>query len=255
MIIDHLSHNLNDLPKRDWGKNLESSQAYRGYELKIFSVIPQAYLIATTQPVGLLAGYIPEAVLVKSFEKNYKTASKPGVVAGYGFERAHAEPIEQLDYVYECIYDRACEAEMNRYRHNSKNYESGRYIDYIKHGITVVLPEDIDTPKSKEKFIKKVMQDFQEYVDVIEDSSLPTRKRRQQARRRLGTYLAVESTYKCNLRSLWHMGAQRSEKFSCRGAEAETQISSIVTQMIEEALPYLPTYKDDLLQQIAKGIG
>lgn len=192
--------------------------------------------------------------MTKAFQKNYHTeAAKPGVVSKYGFEQQHGEPIEMIDFVYETLFDRACEAEMNRYRHNSKNLESGRYVDYVKHGLTIVIPEDVQTPEEHDKFIDHVMMDFEAYVDVLEDSTLPPNKRKQQARRRIGMYIAIEGVYKTNLRSLWHMARQRSAVYSPNGKEAEPQISSVVTQMIDEALPHIPVFGQDLLNQISKG--
>lgn len=254
--LDNLRTDVQNIPNRDWGKRLEAAWDYRGKSLGIYSVEPQAHLIAVTQPVGLLEGFSADAVLVKAFQKNYHTeAAKPGVVAGYGFEQQHAEPIEQISFVYETIFDRACEAEMNRYRHNSKNYESGRFVDYVKHGLTVVIPDDIQNRDSLEfrAFISHVMHDFEAYLDVLLDCGLSPRQARQQARRRLGFYLAVEATYTCNLRSLWHMARQRSHELSPNGKEAEPQISSVVTQMVEGALPYIPVFADDLIKQIGKG--
>lgn len=243
--------NLAGIPKRDWNKKLVANEEYKGKNLKIYVVDPQAHLIAHTTPVGLLKGYAPDSVLVKAFEKNYKTAAKPGVVSNYGFEKQHGEPIELLDYVFETIYDRACEAEMNRYRHNSKNYESGRYVNYIKHGLTIILPfeKDMEDHEKAQAFIDKVvMNDFKQYVDLIE---LGWKK--QHARRVFGTYLAVEAVIKTNLRSLQHMAAQRSHELSPNGREAEPQISQVITSMVNEMLPYLPVFKEDLLKQIGKG--
>lgn len=243
--------NLAGIPQRDWKKRLAIQTEYKGKDLKIYAVEPQAHIIAATMPVGMLAGYAPDAVLTKAFQKNYKTAAKPGVVSNYGFEKQHGEPIELLDYVYETIFDRACEAEMNRYRHNSKNYESGRYIDYVKHGITVVLPfeEDMKDEHKQQVFLEKVvLSDFQQYVDLLEYGW-----KKQHARRVFGTYLAVEAVIKTNLRSLQHMAAQRSAELSPNGREAEPEISQVVTSMVNEMLPYLPVFKDDLLKQIGKG--
>lgn len=249
-----MNTDVSQIQNRDWKKSLLIDSAYRGKSLRVYSVKPQAHLIGVTRPVGLLDGYSTDAILVKAFQKNYHTeAAKPAVVSGYGFEQQHAEPIELIDFVYECVFDRACEAEMNRYRHNSKNYESGRFVDYIKHGLTVVIPSDVTTPDGIVKFADHVMTDFKAYVDVLEDAELSPRHARQEARRRLGFYLAVESVYKCNLRSLWHMARQRSHEYSPNGKEAEPQISSVVTQMVNEALPHIPVFADDLLKQIAKG--
>lgn len=248
--------NLAGIPKRDWNKELRITVPipYKGKlnNLKIYVVDPQAHLIATTMPVGLLAGYSPDAVLVKAFEKNYKTPAKPGVVSNYGFEQGHGEPIELLDYVYETIFDRACEAEVNRYRHNSKNYESGRYVDYIKHGLTVVLPHEeelLNDPElQKEWLYDVVVHDFVMYAKYLEKGW-----KKQHARRALGTYLAVEAVIKTNLRSLQHMGSQRSAELSPNGREAEPEISRVVTSMVKEMLPYLPVFQKDLLEQIGKG--
>jgi thymidylate synthase ThyX len=251
MEILEFDLNLAGIPKRDWNKTLAATEEYKGHTLNIYTVKPQAHLIATTIPVGTLEGYAPDAVLVKAFEKNYKTPAKPGVVSNYGFEKQHGEPIELLDYVYETVFDRACEAEINRYRHNSKNYESGRYVDYIKHGITIVLPfeEDMQDPDKAAVFVDKVvMSDFKQYVDLIK---LGWKK--QHARRVFGTYLAVEAVIKTNLRSLQHIAAQRSHELSPNGREAEPQISEVVTSMVKEMLPYLPVFAGDLLKQIGKG--
>jgi thymidylate synthase ThyX len=248
----HWDENVAGIPKRDWGKELAKEWEYKGKTLRIYVVKPQAHIIGATMPVGLLAGYCPDAILVKAFEKNYKTAAKPGVVSKYGFEQQHAEPIELLDYVFETIFDRACEAEINRYRHNSKNYESGRYVDYIKHGVTIVLPHEDDIlydPDIQKEWIEDVVvNDFEKYVKYLERGW-----KRQHARRAFGTYLAVEAVIKTNLRSLWHMARQRSAELSPNGREAEPEISAVVTQMVKEALPYLPVFAEDLLKQIGKG--
>ena len=240
---------LENLPQRNWNKKLEYVINCDDKELRIFSVEPQAHLIGVTKPVGLLEGYPMDAILVKAFEKNYKTPSKPKVVEMYGFEQMHAEPIELVGFNYECIFDRATEAEINRYRHNSKNYESGRYVDYVKHGLTIVFPDDLQTEAEKKDFIKDVVAyDFLKYYEVIKKGG-----KRQQARRRLGFYTAVESVFYINLRSLWHMARQRSAELSPNGKEAEPQISSVVTQMVKQIEPYLPRFYDALLKQIAKG--
>lgn len=242
---------LAGIPQRDWQKRLAIQKEYKGKNLKIYVVEPQAHIIAATMPVGMLTGYAPDAILTKAFQKNYKTAAKPGVVSNYGFEAQHGEPIELLDYVYETIFDRACEAEINRYRQNSKNYESGRYVDYVKHGITVILPfeEDMKDEEKQLVFLEKiVLTDFQQYVDLLKMGW-----KKQHARRVFGTYLAVEAVIKANLRSLQHMAAQRSAELSPNGREAEPEISSVVTSMVNEMLPYLPVFKDDLLKQIGKG--
>lgn len=246
-----LRTDLVNIPKRDWNKKLVAHETYKGKELKIFVVDPQAHVIATTVPVGLLAGFSQDSVLVKAFEKNYKTAAKPGVVSSYGFEKQHGEPIELIDYVFECVYDRATEAEMNRYRHNSKNYESGRYVDYVKHGITIVLPfeDDMKDPERAQIFIDNIaMYDLKRYVDLL---NLGWKK--QHARRVFGTYLAVESVIKTNLRSLQHMAAQRSAELSLNGREAEPEISQVVTMATLEAMKYLPVFSKDVLTQIGKG--
>lgn len=252
--------NLAGIPKRDWGKRLARSVTserkvkgqWKTTELEIYVVDPQAHIIAATMPVGLLSGFAPDAVLVKAFEKNYKTAAKPGVVSKYGFEQQHGEPIELLDYVFETVFDRACEAEINRYRHNSKNYESGRYVDYIKHGLTVVLPHEpelLNDPDLQKQWIDDVVKpDFLNYVKYLDRGW-----KKQHARRVFGTYLAVEAVIKTNLRSLQHMAAQRSAELSPNGKEAEPEISKVVTAMINEAMPYLPVFKDDVLKQIGKG--
>lgn len=255
-FIDHLlqkykkgPEDLSSLPRQDWKKTLELDDMYKGRPIRIYSVRPQARLIGVTCPVGILEGYTADAILVKAFEKNYKTPSKPGVVDKYGFGQQHAEPIELISFQYECIFDRACEAEMNRYRHNSKNYESGRYVDYIKHGLTIVWPDDIQTKEEKEEFLREVvLPDYFNYIDAVERGA-----KRQEARRRLGFYLAVESVFSINLRSLWHMARQRSAILSPNGREAEPQIGDVVTQMVLSIKPYLPRFYDTLLENIAKG--
>ena len=237
---------LTNLPQRDWNKKLEFEDPTG---LRIFSVEPQAHLIGVTQSVGLLEGYSADAILVKAFEKNYRTASNPKVVESYGFEKKHGEPIELIDFVYECIFDRACEAEMNRYRHNSKNYESGRYVDYVKHGLTIVFPEDCTTQAKRDLFVfETVLPDLKNYRNAMEQGA-----KKQEARRRLGFYVAVESTIKVNLRSLVHMGTQRSAKYSPNGREAEPQISAVVTQMLEAIEPYLPHFFEVVKEQVGKG--
>lgn len=242
-------YDLNKLPQRDWNKTLEHEEVYRGKTLRIYSVNPQAHLIGVTQPVGMLEGYSADAILVKAFEKNYKTPSKPGVVEKYGFEQMHGEPLELVSFVYEFIFDRATEAEMNRYRHNSKNYESSRYVDFFKHGLTVVLPDDIQTEEQKQDFILDVLCDFMAYTNAILDNGA----KKQAARRRIGTYQAVESVFSINLRSLWHMARQRSAELSPNGKEAEPQIGDVMTQAVYAIKPYLPRFYDTLLAQIGKG--
>src|SRR5690606_31089507 len=113
--------------------------------------------------------YSMDAILVKAFEKNYMTPSKPGVVEKYGFEQKHGEPLELVNFTFECIYDRACEAEINRYRvGHSKNYESGRYVDYVKKGLTVVFPDDCETEEDKRVFIKHtVLPDLISYQHAV----------------------------------------------------------------------------------------
>lgn len=239
---------LSSLPRQDWKKTLELEESYQGKTLRIYSVRPQAKLIGVTVPVGNLLGYSADAILVKAFEKNYKTPSKPGVVDKYGFAQQHAEPIELVQFQYECIFDRACEAEINRYRHNSKNYESGRYVDYVKHGLTIVFPEDVKEYRDKEVFLNAVMDDFIHYVDALNRGA-----KRQEARRRLGFYVAVESVFSINLRSLWHMARQRSAILSPNGREAEPQIGSVVTQMVQSIEPYLPRFYPTLIENIGKG--
>jgi thymidylate synthase ThyX len=247
---------LAGLPQRDWSKKLAVNipLPHKGklVDLKIYTVDPQAHIIAATMPVGMLGGYAPDAVLVKAFQKNYKTAAKPGVVSNYGFEQGHGEPIELLDYVFETIFDRACEAEINRYRHNSKNYESGRYVDYLKHGVTVVLPHEEDLLNDPglqiEWLYDVVVPDFVNYAKYIERGW-----KKQHARRAFGTYLAVEAVIKTNLRSLQHMATQRSAELSPNGREAEPEISKVVTAMVHEAMPYLPVFNADVLKQIGKG--
>jgi thymidylate synthase ThyX len=198
----------------------------------------------------MLEGYSADAILVKAFEKNYKTPSKPGVVDKYGFEQMHGEPLELVSFVYEFIFDRATEAEMNRYRHNSKNYESSRYVDFFKHGLTVVFPEDIQVDFQKREFIlDEVLYDFKRYTDAIIDN----KAKKQAARRRIGTYQAVESAFSINLRSLWHMARQRSEELSPNGKEAEPQIGDVMTQSVYAIKPYLPRFYDTLIAQIGKG--
>src|SRR5690606_36720968 len=136
-----LTKELSNLPKRDWSKKLELKFTYNGHDLKIYSVEPQAYLIAVTEPVGLMEDYTADAILVHAFRKNYKSPAKPKVVQRYGFHQMHAEPLEMITFNFECIFDRATEAQINRYRHNTKNYESGRYVKYLEHGITIVFPD------------------------------------------------------------------------------------------------------------------
>jgi thymidylate synthase ThyX len=243
-------YDLNKLPQRDWNKTLEHTEEYRGKILRIYSVAPQAHLIGVTQPVGMLEGYSADAILVKAFEKNYKTPSKPGVVEKYGFEQMHGEPLELVSFVYEFIYDRATEAEMNRYRHNSKNYESSRYVNFFNHGLTIVFPDDCVTDEQKREHIElDVLHDFKRYTDVILDN----RAKKQAARRRLGTYQAVESAFAINLRSLWHMARQRSAELSPNGKEAEPQIGDVMTQAVYAIKPYLPRFYDTLIAQIGKG--
>lgn len=240
---------LNNLPKRDWNKTLEYEWTHLGKMLRIFSVQPQAHLIGVTKPVGLLEGYPMDAILVKAFEKNYMTPSKPGVVDKYGFEQMHGEPLELVSFVYECIYDRSIESEMNRYRvGHSKNYESGRYVDYVKHGITVVIPDDVTTEEEKSLFIDEVIRDMEAYNRVVQGGG-----KRQEARRRLGEYRAVESVHSFNLRALWHVARQRSAALSPNGREAEPQISDVATQMVLAIESHLPRFYETLLLQIAKG--
>jgi hypothetical protein len=244
-----LKSDITNLPKRDWNKTYETSWEYRGENLKIYSVKPQSHLIGVTTPTGLLEGYGPEAILVKSFEKNYKMPSRPKVVENYGLRKGHGEPIEHVLFNFENIFDRATEAQINRYRHNSKNYESGRYVNYIKHGLTIVFPDDVKTDDQKRDFIENtVVPDFERYVDVLVNGG-----KQQEARRRLGLYVAVESTISVNLRSLIHMAQQRSRELSPNGREAEPQISSIVTQMVEQIRPYVPTFYNTILEVIGEG--
>jgi thymidylate synthase ThyX len=243
-------YDLNKLPKRDWNKTLEHEEVYRGKTLRIYSVAPQAHIIGVTQPVGMLAGYSADAILVKAFEKNYKTPAKPGVVDKYGFEQMHGEPLELVSFQYEFIFDRAIEAEMNRYRHNSKNYESSRYVDPFKHGLTVVFPDDCISEGQRNEFIKyDVFIAFKLYTDAILDNGA----KKQSARRRLGTYQAVESVFSINLRSLWHMARQRSAELSPNGKEAEPQIGDVMTQAVYAIKPYLPRFYGTLIEQIGKG--
>jgi thymidylate synthase ThyX len=243
-------NDLSKLPQRDWNKTLEHEEVYRGKTLRIYSVAPQAHLIGVTKPVGMLEGYSADAILVKAFEKNYKTPSKPGVVEKYGFEQMHGEPLELVSFVYEFIFDRATEAEMNRYRHNSKNYESSRYVDFLKHGLTIVFPEDCVTETQREEFVKnEVLYGFKGYADAILDNGA----KKQAARRRLGTYQAVESEFAINLRSLWHMARQRSAELSPNGKEAEPQIGEVMTQAVYAIKPHLPRFYDTLIAQIGKG--
>jgi thymidylate synthase ThyX len=243
-------YDLNKLPKRDWNKTLEHEEVYRGKTLRIYSVAPQAHIIGVTQPVGMLEGYSADAILVKAFEKNYKTPAKPGVVDKYGFEQMHGEPLELVSFQYEFIFDRAIEAEMNRYRHNSKNYESSRYVDPFKHGLTVVFPDDCINEDQRESFIcTDVLQAFKRYADATIDNGA----KKQAARRRLGTYQAVESVFSINLRSLWHMARQRSAELSPNGKEAEPQIGDVMTQAVYAIKPYLPRFYGTLIEQIGKG--
>jgi thymidylate synthase ThyX len=197
----------------------------------------------------MLEGYSADAILVKAFEKNYKTPSKPGVVEKYGFEQMHGEPLELVSFVYEFIFDRATEAEMNRYRHNSKNYESSRYVDFLKHGLTIVFPDDVQTKDQKSEFLSDVLVAFKAYTNAIIDN----KAKKQAARRRLGTYQAVESAFSINLRSLWHMARQRSAELSPNGKEAEPQIGDVMTQAVYAVKPYLPRFYDTLIAQIGKG--
>lgn len=244
-----MDYSLENLPKQDWGKKLEAEFEFLGENLKIYSVLPQAKLIAVPTMVGIYHGLSADAVLVKAFEKNYKTPSKPKVVENYGFEQQHAEPIEMLSFVYEFIFDRATEAEINRYRHNSKNYESGRYVNYLKHGLTIVFPDDCQTEQERIEFIEEtVIPDFKSYVKVVKNKG-----KKQEARRRLGFYVAVESVFAINLRSLWHMARQRSHEFSPNGREAEPQISIVVTEAVKSIEPHLPQFYSSLLNQIQKG--
>ncbi len=238
---------LTNLPQRDWGKKLEYED---GTGLRIFSVEPQAHIIGVPQTVGLLEGYSADAILVKAFEKNYKTASNPKVVESYGFEKKHGEPIELLGFNFECIYDRAIEGEMNRYRvGHSKNYESGRYVDYVKHGLTFVFPDDVVTEKDKYEFVRKdVLHDLERYRRAVEKGA-----KRQAARRRLGEYRAVESIHFINLRTVMHMATQRSAVYSPNGREAEPQISTVVTQMLESIELYLPHFFEVVKEQVGKG--
>lgn len=256
----HWDAGVAGIPKRDWGKQLVAVEPIQDgeemKELRIFAVAPKANLIATTMPVGMLAGYSPDAVMVKAFEKNYMTPAKPGVVEKYGFEQMHGEPIELLDYVYETIFDIATQLEINRYRHNSKNYESARYVDYFKHGLTVVFPMEKEMYEEgpageylrQEWLYDVVVPDFKNYVKYMRRGW-----KKQHARRNLGTYLATEGVIKVNLRSLWHMARQRSAELSPNGREAEPEIGEVVTQMVYEALPYIPNFADVLLEQIGKG--
>lgn len=244
-----MEYSLDNLPKQDWEKKLEAEFEYLGETLKVYSVIPQAKLIAVPMMVGIYNGLSADAVLVKAFEKNYKTPSKPKVVENYGFVQQHAEPIELLSFIYEFIFDRATEAEMNRYRHNSKNYESGRYINYIKHGLTIVFPDDCHTEQERREFLEEtVIPDFKSYVKVLKNKG-----KKQEARRRLGFYVAVESIFGINLRSLWHMARQRSHELSPNGREAEPQISKVVTEAVKLIEPHLPQFYNSLLMQIKKG--
>ncbi|MBP3039288.1 FAD-dependent thymidylate synthase [Bacillaceae bacterium Marseille-Q3522] len=240
---------LENLPKQDWQKKKETEFDFLNETLTIYSVEPQAKLIAVPAMVGIYHGLSADAVLVKAFEKNYKTPAKPKVVENYGFEQLHAEPIELLSFVYEFIFDRATEAEMNRYRHNSKNYESGRYVNYIKHGLTIVFPDDCVSEAERAAFIEEmVVPDFKAYVKVVINKG-----KKQEARRRLGFYVAVESVFAINLRSLWHMARQRSHELSPNGREAEPQISKVVTEAVKSIEPYLPRFYDSLIKQIGKG--
>jgi len=244
-----LTQELANIPNRDWGKKLELEFDYKGYHLKIYSVEPQAHLIGVTKPVGLLEGYTADAILVKAFQKNYKSPAKPKVVERYGFHQMHTEPIELISFQYECIFDRATEVQLNRYRHNSKNYESGRYVKYLEHGLTIVFPDDVKTDEEKRDFINDIVaDDFMRYADAIDKGA-----KRQEARRRLGFYVAVESVFSINLRSLWHMARQRSHELSPNGKEAEPQISNVVTQMVKQTQPYIPHFYPTLLEVIAKG--
>lgn len=240
---------LSNLPQRDWNKKLEKEFIYRDKELKIYSVEPQAHLIGVTQPVGMLEGYSADALLVKAFEKNYKTPSKPKVVEMYGFEQQHAEPIEMISFNYECLFNRATAQQMNRYRHNSKNYESGRYVDYIKHGLTITFPDHCKTPYDKEEFLERVMiPNLMYYVDALQAGA-----RKESARIALSEAVAIESEFAINLRSLWHMARQRSRELSPNGKEAEPQIGNIMTQAVRQVEKYLPHFYDALLRQIGKG--
>lgn len=244
-----MTTDLTNIPKYDFNKKLEFSFEHNGETLKIYSVEPQATLIGITKPVGYLDGYPMDAILVKAFEKNYKTPAKPKVVETYGFEQKHGEPLELVGFQYECIFDRATEAEMNRYRHNSKNYESGRYVNYLKHGLTIVFPDDCVTATDKWDFIQfVVVPDFRKYCDVIK-----AKGKKEAARRRLGFYVAVESLFSINLRSLVHMGTQRSRVYSPNGKEAEPQISTVVTAMIESVEPHLPVFYATVIEQLKKG--
>jgi thymidylate synthase ThyX len=243
-------YDLANLPQREWNKTLEKEWEYKGKVLRIFSVEPQAHLIGITKAIDLLDGYPMDAILVKAFEKNYKTPSKPGVVDKYGFEQMHGEPLELVSFVYEMIYDRSTEGQMNRYRvGHSKNYESGRYVDYIKHGLTIVFPDDCVTEDDRRDFIENdVAHDLQRYVDATLKGA-----KKQAARRRIGEYRAVESIHSFNLRSLWHVSRQRSSELSPNGKEAEPQIGSIASQMVNSLNPHLPRFYGTLIEQIGKG--
>jgi thymidylate synthase ThyX len=237
---------LSILPKRDWKKTMEYD--FDGY--KIFSVKPQAHLIGVTQAVGMLEGYSMDAILVKAFEKNYMTASKPKVVETYGFEQMHGEPLELVNFTFECIYDRACEGEMNRYRvGHSKNYESGRYVDYVKKGLTIVFPDDVTSEEEVWEYIHfSVLPSLIQYDKAVKNGA-----KREAARRRLTEARAVESVHTVNLRTLYHMARQRSRDYSPNGREAEAQISAVVTAMLESIKEYLPRFYETLVNQVGKG--
>jgi hypothetical protein len=49
------------------------------------------------------------------------------------------------------------------------------------------------------------------------------------------------------------MGTQRSAELSPNGREAEPEISSVVTQMVNNAMEWLPVFKEDVYKQIGKG--
>ncbi|MFE4202118.1 FAD-dependent thymidylate synthase [Aneurinibacillus aneurinilyticus] len=145
--------------------------------------------------------------------------------------------------------EKTCEHCGQNFKVKPSHYESSRYVDLIKHGLTIVFPDDVVTEEERREFIvHDVRHDFQRYVDALERGA-----KKQAARRRIGTYQAVESVFAINLRSLWHMARQRSAELSPNGREAEPQISSVMTAAVYEVEQYLPQFYRCLIEQIGKG--
>jgi len=149
--------------------------------------------------------------------------------------RGHESVIEHVNITVKFITDRGVSHELVRHRLVSYTQESTRYVNYSKHGMTVIEPLIAEGSFEYILWLNRMRQVEQDYNELIKSGAKP-----EEARCILPNCLKTEIVTTANLREWRHILKLRTSK------EAHPQIRELMLGLLREFKEKLPIIFDDV---------